>query len=299
MGTDAVNTDLPSAFVSFSSVAKINRFLHITGQRSDGYHLLQTVFQFLDFGDSMAFRVTANPEIELLTPITGVSHDSNLIVKAAKALQQHSQCQFGAQIKIDKQLPMGGGLGGGSSNAATTLLALNSLWQLNLSLDTLADIGIKLGADVPVFIRGFNAFAEGVGEKLTPIDIDCPWFLVSIPNCSISTAAIFTHKDLPRNTTKVQQKNLNIDQCHNDCEKLVIKLYPEVAKLMNWLLEYAPSRLTGTGACIFSTFADEKSARDVQSKLPQGVNSFVAKGLVQSPIIDELHQVSEQNKASK
>ncbi|KGJ95756.1 4-(cytidine 5'-diphospho)-2-C-methyl-D-erythritol kinase [Thalassotalea sp. ND16A] len=283
---------MTTSFQRFSSVAKINRFLHITGQRESGYHELQTVFQFLDFGDFLEFKKNSTGEINLLTPIPGVDNDNNLIVKAAKSLQQHSNCTVGVDIKLDKNLPMGGGLGGGSSNAATTLLALNKIWQLNYTTDTLAALGVKLGADVPVFVRGFTAFAEGIGEHLTPVDIDAPWFLVTIPDCSISTAAIFAAKDLPRNTAKMTIENINIAACHNDCENLVIKLYPEVAKMMAWLLEYAPSRLTGTGACIFSSFEDKQSALTVQSKLPDGVKSFVAKGLAQSPILAELKQIA-------
>ncbi|WNC69850.1 4-(cytidine 5'-diphospho)-2-C-methyl-D-erythritol kinase [Thalassotalea nanhaiensis] len=276
------------SFQRFSSVAKINRFLHITGQRDNGYHELQTVFQFLDFGDTLEFKVNNSGTINLLTPIAGVSNSSNLIVKAAKLLQNKANCSFGVEIKLQKQLPMGGGLGGGSSNAATTLLALNKLWKLNFTTDQLAELGISLGADVPVFVRGFTAFAEGIGEHLTPIDVDMPWFLVTIPNCSISTAEIFGAEELPRNTAKIDINNVDMDSCHNDCEKLVIKRYPEVAKLMSWLLEYAPSRLTGTGACIFSSFNDKESAVQVQSKLPNGVKSFVAKGLNHSPILAEL-----------
>ncbi|WOH37832.1 4-(cytidine 5'-diphospho)-2-C-methyl-D-erythritol kinase [Thalassotalea fonticola] len=277
-----------NSFQRFSSVAKINRFLHITGQRSNGYHELQTIFQFLDFGDSLEFKINNSGQVNLLTPIAGVSNDSNLIVKAAKRLQLQAGCSLGVEIKLQKQLPMGGGLGGGSSNAATTLLALNKLWQLNYTTDQLAELGISLGADVPVFVRGCTAFAQGIGEHLTPIVVDTPWFLVTIPNCSISTAEIFGAKELPRNTAKIDINNVDIDSCHNDCEKLVIKRYPEVAKLMSWLLEYAPSRLTGTGACIFSSFKDKKSAEQVQSKLPNGVKSFVAKGLSHSPILAEL-----------
>ncbi len=284
---------MTTSFQRFSSVAKINRFLHITGQRKNGYHELQTVFQFLDFGDYLEFRTNNTGEINLLTPIPGVDNDSNLIVKAAKSLQQQANCSLGVDIKLDKQLPMGGGLGGGSSNAATTLLALNKIWQLQLTTDTLAELGVELGADVPVFVRGFTAFAEGIGEHLTPVDIDSPWFLVTIPECSISTAAIFGAKDLPRNTAKISIEDVNIAACHNDCENLVIKLYPEVAKMMAWLLEYAPSRLTGTGACIFSSFDDKQSALTVQSKLPNGVKSFVAKGLAQSPILAELKNSSK------
>lgn len=287
------NKLMSSNFVKYSSVAKINRFLHITGQRDNGYHELETIFQFLDFGDYLQFSVNTSGTINLLTPIAGVENSSNLIVKAAKALQEYSASDKGVDIKLEKNLPMGGGLGGGSSNAATTLLALNKHWQLNLTVDELADIGLKLGADVPVFVRGFTAFAHGVGEHLIPVSIDTPWFLITIPDCEISTAAIFGAKDLPRNTPAININNadlseINIDQCHNDCENLVIKLYPEVANLMSWLLEYAPSRLTGTGACIFSSFQDEGSALNLQSKLPNGVKSFVSKGLQQSPVIREL-----------
>ncbi|TRX56400.1 4-(cytidine 5'-diphospho)-2-C-methyl-D-erythritol kinase [Thalassomonas sp. M1454] len=284
---------MSSAFIKYSSVAKINRFLHITGQRDDGYHQLETIFQFLDFGDYLHFKVNTSGEINLLTPIAGVDNNANLIVKAATALQQYCSTTQGVDIKLEKNLPMGGGLGGGSSNAATTLLALNKHWHLNLSVTELAKIGLKLGADVPVFVHGFTAFAHGIGEHLVAVDIDTPWFLVTIPDCEISTAAIFGAADLPRNTppidiNSINLNEINIDQCHNDCENLVIKLYPEVAKLMTWLLEYAPSRLTGTGACIFSSFKDEKSALSLQSKLPNGVKSFVAKGLSQSPVINEL-----------
>lgn len=271
----------------FSSVAKINRFLHITGQRSDGYHELQTLFQFVDYGDYLSFEVNNTGIINLLTPIEGVHNDDNLIVKAAKAIQQGDLTK-GVDIRLEKHLPMGGGLGGGSSNAATTLLALNTLWEIGFSTDKLSELGLKLGADVPVFINGITAFAEGVGEKLTPVKIDNPWFLITIPNCSISTAAIFSHKDLPRNTAKLAYNRINIEHSRNDCEKLVIKHYPEVANLMAWLLEYAPSRLTGTGACIFSSFENKQAAEKIQSKLPNGVESFVAKGLSQSPLLTEL-----------
>lgn len=292
MGFTLVNKSFPGdGFYRFSSVAKINRFLHITGQRDNGYHELQTIFQFLNFGDYLEFKINNSGQIKLLTPIAGVDNEQNLIIKAAKLLQQHCHSSFGVDIKLEKNLPMGGGLGGGSSNAATTLLALNTLWQLNLSISQLSKLGVTLGADVPVFVEAQTAFAEGIGEQLTPVNIDEPWFLVTIPSCSISTAAIFGSKELTRNTKKLTIDRINIDQCCNDCENLVIKLYPEVANLMAWLLEYAPSRLTGTGACIFSSFNDKESAELLQSRLPAGVNSFVAKGLGQSPILAELEQV--------
>jgi len=295
-------------FHRFPAPAKLNLFLHIIGRRSDGYHQLQTIFQFLDHSDTIEIKVTKGVNIELLTPIDGVSNEDNLIVKAARLLQNHirqvkkdedslhlENAQLGAQIKISKILPMGGGLGGGSSNAATILLALNTLWRANLSHDELAKLGLSLGADVPIFIHGFAAFAEGIGEELTPVSPSQYWFLVSKPNVSISTASIFTNTQLTRNTEKVNLNDdissLDIDLCHNDCQTLVIKEYPEVAKLLAWLVEYAPSRMTGTGACIFSRFETEQEACRIQSLLPKGIMSFVAKGVNTSPlrsVIDNL-----------
>jgi 4-diphosphocytidyl-2-C-methyl-D-erythritol kinase len=280
-----------SPFYQFPSPAKLNLFLHIVGRRSDGYHELETVFQFLDLGDNLSIRRTQNSTIHLLTPLQGVSNDSNLIVKAAKLLQEKTHTSLGAEIKIEKVLPMGGGLGGGSSNAATVLLALNILWQTKLSFKQLAELGLKLGADVPIFIHGFAAFAQGVGEKLTPVHPEESIYLISKPNCSISTQAVFTAKALPRNTQKLDIKAIDdknyLTNYHNDCQTLVINHYPEVAKLLAWLVEYAPSRMTGTGACIFSRFDSEIEAQKVQALLPSSIKSFVTKGVNQSP----LHQV--------
>ncbi len=285
-----------STFVSFPSPAKINLFLHIVGQRPNGYHELETAFQFIDYGDEVSISVNSSNSIELLTEIEGVNTCDNLIYKAALQLKEHTKCELGAHIRINKVLPMGGGLGGGSSNAATVLVALNHLWQLNLTTQELADIGLTLGADVPIFVHGFAAFAQGVGEVLTPISPSEYWYLIAKPNCSISTQAVFTSPDLQRNTPKLLLNNidndLNIESCHNDCETMVIKHYPEVAKLLAWLIEYAPSRMTGTGACIFSRFNSEDEAREIQSKLPDGIESFVAKGVNQSPLINALHKLT-------
>jgi len=289
-------------FHSFPAPAKLNLFLHIIGQRSDGYHQLQTIFQFLDHSDTLDIKVTNDNHIELLTPIEGVPNEDNLIVKAARLLQRKIQNtastykELGAKIKITKILPMGGGLGGGSSNAATVLLALNSLWNAQLSSDELAELGLTLGADVPIFIHGFSAFAEGVGENLTPVFPKQYWYLVSKPNVSISTASVFTAIDLTRNTSKVNLNGdinkLDIDLCHNDCEKLVIKDYPEVAKLLAWLVEYAPSRMTGTGACIFTRFDTEQEACHLQTLLPKGIMSFVAKGVNISPLHEAIAKLA-------
>lgn len=283
-------------FLSFPSPAKLNLFLHVVGQRPNGYHELETVFQFLDYGDTIQLSVNNNNNIEILTPIEGVKNADNLIYKAAKALQEQVPHHCGVKIKIDKILPMGGGLGGGSSNAATILLALNTLWNINLPIETLAELGLSLGADVPIFINGYAAFAQGIGEILTPVSPIEYWYLVSKPACSISTQAVFTSPNLVRNTPRLLlndiDNDLNIDSCHNDCETIVIKSYPEVANLVAWLVEYAPSRMTGTGACVFSQFTSENEARKVQFKLPDGIESFVAKGINQSPLINTVNNLA-------
>ena len=271
-------------FLSFPSPAKLNLFLHIVGRMDNGYHQLETVFQFLDYHDTIELKASENKAITLLTPIPGVANDDNLIVKAALLLQSTSQCQQGAEIKLKKILPMGGGLGGGSSNAATILLALNALWQTQLTIEQLAEIGLTLGADVPIFVHGFAAFAQGIGEQLTPASPKTYWYLVSKPNCSISTQSVFTAPDLTRDTPAIRYSDADVENYHNDCQTWVIKHYPEVAKLLAWLVEYAPSQMTGTGACVFSRFSSKKDACYVQSLLPNGIESFVAKGLNQSPL---------------
>lgn len=284
-----VNSYLNKAF-TFPSPAKLNLFLHIVGQREDGYHNLQSVFQFLDFGDSITISPNTSGNINLLTHFEGVPPESNLIVKAAKLLQQHTHTAFGADISIEKHLPMGGGLGGGSSNAATILVALNKLWQTALSTKALAKLGLVLGADVPIFVEGFAAFAEGVGEKLTPVEPEECWYLVSKPELSISTASVFTAPDLTRNTPEIKVDDWCFDNTHNDCEDWVIKHHPEVANLLAWLVEYAPSQMTGTGACIFTRCQNQEEARNIQAKLPQGTSSFIAKGANTSPLKQAINQ---------
>jgi len=269
---------------TFPSPAKINLFLHINSQRPDGYHELQTLFQFVDYGDDIHISTTRDNSITLENNIDGVKQEDNLIYKAAKLLQPYNKNQRGVRIAIEKRLPMGGGLGGGSSNAATILVALNKLWQCQLNIDDLAQLGLSLGADVPVFVRGFAAFAEGVGEKLQPAFPEEYWYLITKPNCHISTANVFTSPDLPRNTAKIIGNDFSFDKNHNDCEVMVRKHYPEVAKLLAWLVEYAPSRMTGTGACVFSLFDTEQEARRIESLLPKGIQGFVAKGVNQSPL---------------
>lgn len=272
------------------SPAKLNLFLYITGRRADGYHTLQTLFQFLDYGDTLSLEPRRDGEIHLLTPVDGVAHEDNLIVRAARLLMKTAAergrlpAGSGADIRIEKRLPMGGGLGGGSSNAATVLVALNHLWQCGLSLDELAELGLTLGADVPVFVRGHAAFAEGVGETLTPVEPAEKWYLVAHPGVSIPTPMIFNDPDLPRNTPKRSIETLLKCEFSNDCEVIARKRFREVDAALSWLLEYAPSRLTGTGACVFAEFDTESRARQVLEQAPEWLNAFVAKGVNLSPL---------------
>ncbi len=268
---------------SFLSPAKINLFLHITGQRADGYHELQTAFQFLDYCDVLSFEHEFDSEIQLLTPIAGVEHEDNLIVKAARALQNYVGIKRGALIAIEKRLPMGGGLGGGSSNAATTLLALNQIWGCGLSRDQLAEIGLVLGADVPIFIFGHAAWAEGVGEKLTPVSPPEPWYLVVCPDCHVSTAKIFSSPELTRDCKSIKMSRFLSGEGRNVCEDIVKKDYPPVAKALDWLSNFSRPMMTGTGACVFAAFDSKEQAQAVMSQMPSEWQGFVAKGCNQSP----------------
>ncbi|MFP5595872.1 4-(cytidine 5'-diphospho)-2-C-methyl-D-erythritol kinase [Kluyvera sp. 142486] len=272
------------------SPAKLNLFLYITGQRADGYHTLQTLFQFLDYGDTLTIVPRQDGQLRLLTPVDGVPNEENLIIRAARLLMKTAADSqrlaegSGADISIDKRLPMGGGLGGGSSNAATVLVALNHLWQCGLSEDELAAIGLTLGADVPVFVRGHAAFAEGVGEVLTPVEVAEKWYLVAHPGVSIPTPVIFRDPELPRNTPVRSIETLLNCEFGNDCEVIARKRFREVDDVLSWLLEYAPSRLTGTGACVFAEFDTELAARQVLEQAPEWLQGFVAKGVNLSPL---------------
>ncbi|MGR5173172.1 4-(cytidine 5'-diphospho)-2-C-methyl-D-erythritol kinase [Vibrio owensii] len=270
------------------SPAKLNLFLYINGRTENGYHELQTLFQFVDHGDELTIQANDSGEITISPEIEGVPLKDNLIWKAATALQHYANCSYGAHIDLHKILPMGGGIGGGSSNAATALVALNYLWQTHLSDDELAEIGLALGADVPVFVRGFAAFAEGVGEKLSPAHPDEKWYLVVRPNVSIATADIFGHPDLTRNTPQRDLETLLNAPSVNDCEKIVRMLYPEVDKQLSWLLQYAPSRLTGTGSCVFAEFSSKTEAETILAQLSDKVSAFVAQGRNVSPLKETL-----------
>ncbi|WP_137222675.1 4-(cytidine 5'-diphospho)-2-C-methyl-D-erythritol kinase [Shewanella sp. MEBiC00475] len=272
--------------------AKLNLFLHVTGQRADGYHELQTLFQFIDHCDYLDFQITDSPELILHSTISdSVADSDNLILKAAKSLKKHTQYNGGAHIWLDKLLPMGGGLGGGSSDAATTLVALNALWKTNVSPQKLAEIGLVLGADVPVFINGFSAFAEGVGERLISVEPAELWYLVVVPDVHVSTQDIFQDPSLPRDTPKLEIVSLMGQQWTNDCQKLVTTRHPQVANALSWLVEYAPSRMTGTGACVFGEFTHSQQALDALAELPADMQGFVAKGMNKSPLQIRLEQL--------
>lgn len=285
-----------TATITLPSPAKLNLFLHIVGRRPDGYHELQTLFQFLDYGDDITLSLTPEqPGIRLERPVSGVADEDNLIIRAARTLAKRASGELpGVTIGITKRLPMGGGLGGGSSNAATTLLGLNHLWKLGLGLDDLAQTGLTLGADVPVFVRGHAAFGEGVGEKLTPAFPPEDWFVVLKPACNINTGKIFSEQGLTRDTPRIRIAPAfegDASRCRNDCEDVVRRLYPEVNESMEWLAEFGPARLTGTGACIFGRFPTESAARIIWESKPSGITGFVAKGVNVSPLHQKLTEL--------
>ncbi len=271
--------------------AKLNLFLHITGRREDGYHQLQTVFQFLDYGDLLYFSPRPDGQIGRTNDLPGVPEESDLVVRAAKLLQQTSGCTQGADIRVNKHLPMGGGLGGGSSDAATTLIALNHLWSLGLPREALAQLGLQLGADVPVFVHGHAAWAEGVGEKLTDVELPEPWFVVLIPTVQVTTAKIFNDPELTRDCPPITIRDFLTGQGDNVCQPLVEKRHPEVAEALQWLGQHGKAMMTGTGACVFAAFEQEARAREVFSLRPQGWQGFVAKGCNRSPLLQRLAKV--------
>ncbi|HEH9614927.1 TPA: 4-(cytidine 5'-diphospho)-2-C-methyl-D-erythritol kinase [Pasteurella multocida] len=276
----------------FPCPAKLNLFLYINGKRQDGYHELQTLFQFVDFGDWLDIEVREDNEICLTPELPSLKNEDNLVYRAAKLLQQKTNCALGANLTLDKILPMGSGLGGGSSNAATALVALNYLWNTQLSTKQLAKLGLMLGADVPIFVHGHAAFAEGVGEKITYCEPKEKWYVVLKPNVSISTATVFSDPDLIRNTPKQSLEQLLNQKYANDCKKVVLNHYPEVEEILHRLLQYAPSRLTGTGACVFAEFNDEESAQLAFQTIPKNYFGFVAQGLNKSPLHNMLAKIS-------
>ena len=266
------------------SPAKINLFLHITGQRSDGYHNIQTVFQLLDIGDELTFTANSSGKIQLNASITDLSEKDNLIYRAAKLLQVSTKSTKGCVIDLTKRIPMGAGLGGGSSNAATTLVTLNYLWECGLTAGELAGLGQMLGADVPVFVVGKSAFAEGIGEILTPVKLPKKWFLVITPDCHVSTAEIFSNPQLTRNSSPIKIRALEAAECRNDCQRVVVKNYPAVAEALQWLEPFGKPLMTGTVASVFCSFDSEAEANEVFSQLPEHLNGFVARSIDHSPL---------------
>jgi 4-diphosphocytidyl-2-C-methyl-D-erythritol kinase len=273
--------------------AKLNLFLHINEKRADGYHELQTLFQLLDRGDYLDFEVNDTSKLELFCQQTDLITPDNLILRAAQCLQEATQTRLGARIWLHKFLPIGGGVGGGSSDAATTLVALNHLWGCGLSQLALQHLGQTLGADVPLFIGGQTAFAEGIGEQLYPVLLAEPWYLIIYPKATaISTATLFNHPDLPRHTPKIDWNAISLENTRNDFEDLVKKNHPQVEKALNWLLQYKPSRMTGTGASVFSQFYTKEEALHYLNKLPSSFEGFIAQGQNTSSLyhhLEELH----------
>lgn len=265
--------------------AKLNLFLHITGRRADGYHELQTLFQLLDWGDTLTFTPDNSGAIVLSGTPFDIPLEQNLIYRAAQLLQTDGQ---GVHIDVHKRIPEGGGLGGGSSNAATTLLALNRLWNRGLDSGQLQRLGAALGADVPVFSAGYSAWAEGVGEILTPVKLPPQWYLVIIPRCHVNTAEIFSQQQLTRDTAPITIAAFFEGHSRNDCQELVRHLYPEVDNALKILEKFGSARLTGTGACIFASFPDEARAKAAQRQLPPELHAFTAAGVNRSPSLDGL-----------
>lgn len=269
---------------TYPAPGKLNLMLRVVGRRADGYHLLQTVFRFLDYGDTLGFRVRADGVIARVNEVAGVPAGEDLSLRAARLLQQASGTRLGADIALEKRLPLGGGLGGGSSDAATTLLALNRLWGTRLARERLQQLALELGADVPAFVFGENAFAGGVGERLTPLALPPAWYLVLVPPVAVPTARIFAHPELKRDSKPIKMQRFSVGQAGNDLEPVVCREYPEVARHLAWLRQFAPAWVTGSGSCVFSAFPTESAARQVWARAPAGMQGFIAQGLARHPL---------------
>lgn len=282
-------SDSASAFSqTYPAPAKLNLMLRVVGRRVDGYHLLQTVFRFIDYGDALRFRLRSDGVIARVNAIPGVPAESDLCVRAARLLQTHTGCALGIDIELEKRLPMGGGLGGGSSDAATTLLVLNRLWNTAVPRDQLIDLAEKLGADVPVFVFGQNAFAEGIGERLQALTLTPAWYVVLCPPVMVSTPSVFTHPDLKRDSEKITIqgffKALAEGALVNDLQAVVVRDYPPVARCLAWLSQHGPALMTGSGACVFAAFESETAAQQVFAQRPRDMQGFVARGLEHHPL---------------
>ena len=271
---------------SFPAPAKLNLFLHVVGRRPDGYHLLQSVFRLIDRHDTLHLSPNQDGRIRRMQDVAGVPEEQDLCIRAAKLLQAHTGTSQGVDIRLDKRLPMGGGLGGGSSDAATVLLALNRLWSLQLPRQELLSLGLQLGADVPIFLFGRNAWAEGIGEQLQAVSLPPAWYVVLTPDAHVATAQIFASQELTRDTNPAKMAAFFKGYGRNDLEPVVCKQYPAVASALEWLRQFGDARMSGSGASVFLECADEAEAQRIFSLKPEGVNGFVAAGLEQHPLLD-------------
>ena len=271
---------------AYPAPAKLNLFLHVVGRRADGYHLLQSVFRLIDRADTVHLELSDDGQVVRVGDLPGVAEDDDLTVRAARLLQAYAPEGAGVRIRLEKVLPMGGGLGGGSSDAATVLLALNRLWQINLPRQKLQQLALQLGADVPVFIYGQTAFAEGVGEVLSPVSVPPAWYVVLMPPVQVPTAAIFAAPELTRNTSALKMARFSAGMGRNDLQPVVVSRYPEVGRSLEWLAQFGVARMTGSGACVFAAFEAEEAAWDVLRQLPETMQGFVAQGLDRHPLFE-------------
>lgn len=271
---------------SFPAPGKLNLMLRVVGRRADGYHLLQTVLRLIDYGDALRLRVREDGVISRVNEIDGIPAAADLAVRAALLLRRETGTRLGADITIEKRLPLGGGLGGGSSDAATVLLALNHLWETGLPRSRLLALGLELGADVPFFVQGENALAEGIGERLQPLALPPAWYLVLTPPVAVPTARIFAHPELKRDSKPIKMQRFSVERAGNDLEPVVCREYPAVAKHLEWLRQAAPAWVTGSGACVFAAFDTEGGAREVWARAPAGMRGFIARGLARHPLHD-------------
>ena len=264
--------------------AKLNLFLHVVGRREDGYHLIETLFTFLDYGDTVTFSAAPDGTFTRTSVLAGVLPEQDLCIRAARLLAKFAGCSKGVALSVSKKLPMGGGLGGGSSDAATVLVGLNSFWELGISRQTLAEIGLQLGADVPVFVLGNSAFAEGVGEVLSPIEVPTAWYVVLVPPVSVPTALIFNAPELTRSTPRIKIVGFSEVEGHNDLEPVVCSRFPEVKDHLKWLRSWGNAKMTGSGCCVFVDFLTESQAQTCFAEIPEGWHGFIAQGLQDHPL---------------
>jgi 4-diphosphocytidyl-2-C-methyl-D-erythritol kinase len=264
--------------------AKLNLLLHVIGRRADGYHLLQTVFRFLEWGDTLTVRLRPDGDVLRTSELAGVPADQDLVIRAARLLQAETGCRLGCEIAVEKRLPMGGGLGGGSSDAASTLIGLNRLWGLGLTRERLQSLGLRLGADVPMFVFGRSAFGQKVDEQLQPVELAPAWYVVLQPPVSVPTAAVFAAPELTRDSKPIKMQGFSAGAGHNDLEVVVCRRYPEVARHLAWLRQFGAAAMTGSGGCVFAAFETERAARDVLARLPGDMTGCAARGIDRHPL---------------